>query len=427
MLYFQHPSDANDSIISQGKAFSMALVDEQLPREFGKYHLIERIATGGMAQLYRAKLYGAGGFEKDLAVKKILPQLGQDEDFVQMFMDEAMITVTLNHGNIAQILDFGEVEGEYFLVMEYIDGIDLQSLLKRASEEYEPIDTNLAAFIMQEVCQGLDYAHHKLGLDGQPLQIVHRDVSPQNVLLSFEGQVKLVDFGIARAASRITSTQAGVVKGKVAYMSPEQLLGKTVDGRSDVFATGIILYELLTHKKPFEGATPQETMALITRGEYQSPQKLNRLVTRKLSQILKKALEVNPRKRYATAGKMATSLASYLHSSGEPPNSRLLAELVRQRLPDAKPRIVGQTPILFHKREISPNEPTSTEPTTQLAESQQATEKPVSDESSQPTRYAFVRQRKRRKNRTGQTQVNRTQFPDDSEQTRTERIQTNWS
>ncbi len=327
---------------------------EQLPREFGKYHLIERIATGGMAELYRAKLYGAGGFEKDLAVKKILPHLGSDEAFVQMFMDEAMITVTLNHGNIAQVLDFGELDGEYFLVMEYVDGIDLQALIKRSAENYEPTPAALAAHIVAEICLGLEYAHNKLGPDGQPLQIIHRDVSPQNVLISFEGQVKLVDFGIARAASRITSTQAGVIKGKVAYMSPEQLIGQTVDARSDVFAVGIILYELLTHRRPFDGATPQETMALLTRGVYQPPQKLNRQVDRKLARLVKKALEKNVKKRYQTAGTMAAELASYLHNTGEPPTSMSLAQLVRERLPEAKPRTMQPTPIRAMRHDTTP-------------------------------------------------------------------------
>ncbi len=331
--------------------------EDQLPREFGKYHLIERVAVGGMAELFRAKLYGAGGFEKDLAVKKILPNLGTDQDFVQMFMDEAMITVTLNHGNIAQVIDFGEIAGEYFLVMEYVDGVDLQSLIKRSSDDYEPIPTAFSAHIVQEICRGLDYAHNKLGQDGKPLNIVHRDVSPQNVLLSFEGQVKLVDFGIARAASRITSTQAGVVKGKVAYMSPEQLMGQPVDGRADVWAAGIILYELLTHQRPFDGATPQETMAAITRGAFKAPQKLNRQVNRKLAAVVKKALERNVKKRYKSAGNMASALAGYLHSMGDPPNPLELAKLIRERMPEAKPRTVQPTPIRRIRQEPTPQGP----------------------------------------------------------------------
>ncbi len=339
----------------------MSFPEEKLPREFGKYHLIEKVATGGMAELFRAKLYGAGGFEKDLAVKKILPQLSQDADFIQMFMDEAMITVTLNHGNIAQVLDFGEIDGEYFLVMEYVDGVDLQNLLKRITEENDPIPTELAAYVVQEICKGLDYAHHKLGPDGQPLNIVHRDVSPQNVIISFEGQVKLVDFGIARAASRITSTQAGVVKGKMDYMSPEQLLGKGVDAQSDVWAAGVILYELLTLHKPFSGQTPQETMAAITRNSYKPPQKLNRQVNRKLSAVLKKALAGNVKKRFQTAGKMAQSLAAYLHSTGRPPSPLALAQLLRERLPYEKPRTLNPTPVeLKHRREHQRTQPPST-------------------------------------------------------------------
>ena len=332
----------------------MAAHADELPREFGKYHLIERIATGGMAELYLAKLYGAGGFEKDLAIKKVLPHLAQDQAFVQMFMDEAMITVTLNHGNIVQVIDFGELEGEYFLVMEFIDGVDLQLLIKRGAESYDPIPVGLSVYVAEQICRGLHYAHEKLGPDGNTLQIVHRDVSPQNVLLSFEGQVKLVDFGIARAASRISSTQAGVVKGKLAYMSPEQLTGQVVDRRSDVFAAGIILYEMLTNHRPFEGATPHETMALISRGKYQEPQKLNRHVPRKLAKLVAKALETNPKKRFPTAGALANELSAFLHSEGNPPESSTLAAFIHQRCPDSRPRALVPTPNRFLRRELTP-------------------------------------------------------------------------
>ncbi|MFC1655176.1 serine/threonine protein kinase, partial [Myxococcota bacterium] len=152
----------------------MTNANDNLPREFGKYHLIEAIAAGGMAELYRAKLYGAGGFEKDLAIKKVLPQLIRDEAFVQMFMDEAMITVTLNHGNIVSVIDFGELEGEYYLVMEYVDGINLQILIKKSQEISNPIPVPIACYLALNICRGLDYAHRKVGADGKPLEIVHR-------------------------------------------------------------------------------------------------------------------------------------------------------------------------------------------------------------------------------------------------------------
>ncbi len=322
-----------------------------LPREFGKYHLIEAIASGGMAELYRAKLYGAGGFEKDLAIKKVLPQLVRDQAFVQMFMDEAMITVTLNHGNIVSVIDFGELDGEYYLVMEYVDGVSLQNLINKSQELGEPIPVPIACHTALNICRGLDYAHRKVGPDGKPLQIVHRDVSPQNILLSFEGEVKIVDFGIARAASRITSTQAGVVKGKVAYMSPEQLTGQTVDNRSDIFSAGIILYEMLTNRRPFEGGTPQETMAQISRGNFEKPGKFNRKVDKKLTAVIRKALERNPKKRYKTAGEMATSLSDYLHRVGQHADAATLAAFIPKRLPDARPRTIPPTPIRAIRRE----------------------------------------------------------------------------
>jgi serine/threonine-protein kinase len=203
----------------------------------------------------------------------------------------------------------------------------------------------LAAYIILEVCRGLDYAHNKLGPEGEPLQIVHRDVSPQNVLITFEGQVKLVDFGIARAASRITSTQVGVVKGKVAYMSPEQLKGAEVDRRSDVFSAGILLYEMLTNRRPFDGETPQETMALIASGTYQAPQKLNHQIDRRLAGLVKKSLEKNAKRRYQTAGKMAADLAALIHKDDQPPTPAALARLIAKRMPEAKPRTLQPTPV----------------------------------------------------------------------------------
>jgi serine/threonine protein kinase len=324
--------------------------DNNLPREFGKYHLIETIAAGGMAELYRAKLYGAGGFEKDLAIKKVLPQLVQDDSFVQMFMDEAMITVTLSHGNIVSVIDFGEMDGEYYLVMEYVDGVNLQILIKKSQEINTPVPVPITCYTVLNICRGLDYAHRKVGPEGKPLQIVHRDVSPQNILLSFEGEVKIVDFGIARAASRITSTQAGVVKGKVAYMSPEQMTGQGVDNRADIFAAGILLYEMLTNRRPFEGETPQETMAQISRGNFEKPNKLNKKVDKKLTAIVKKALERNPKKRYKTAGEMATALSDYLYRVGQHADAATLAAFIPKRLPDARPRTIPPTPIRAIRR-----------------------------------------------------------------------------
>jgi len=331
--------------------------NDNLPREFGKYHLIEAIAAGGMAELFRAKLYGAGGFEKDLAIKKVLPQLARDDAFVQMFMDEAMITVTLSHGNIVSVMDFGELDGEYFLVMEYVDGVNLQNLIKKCQDVNDPVPVPIACYTALNICRGLDYAHRKVGPDGRPLQIVHRDVSPQNVLLSFEGEVKIVDFGIARAASRITSTQAGVVKGKVAYMSPEQLTGQAVDNRSDIFSVGIILYEMLTNRRPFEGGTPQETMAQISRGNFEKPGKLNKKVDKKLTAVIKKALERNPKKRYKTAGEMATALSDYIYRVGQHADASTLAAFIPKRLPDARPRTIPPTPIRAIRRETDERGP----------------------------------------------------------------------
>ncbi len=262
-----------------------------------------------------------------------------------------MITVTLNHGNIVSVMDFGEIDGEYYLVMEFVDGVDLQSLIRRSNDTNTPFPTSIACHIAQEICRGLDYAHRKVGADGKPLNIVHRDISPQNVLISFEGEVKIADFGIARAASRITSTQAGVLKGKVAYMSPEQLLGQPVDNRSDIFAVANILYEMLTNHRPFEGSTPHETMALITRGVYTKPNKYNSKIPKRLSAVITKALEKNLKKRYRTAGEMAADLAVFLHDERLYLDASTVAAFISTRLPDSRPKTVQPTPIRTIRRE----------------------------------------------------------------------------
>jgi serine/threonine protein kinase len=221
------------------------------PIQFGKYFLLERINMGGMAEVFRAKAYGVEGFERLVAVKKILPSISEDKEFIRMFIDEAKIAVQLSHANIAQVFDLGRVGGSYYIALEHVHGRDLRALYDRCREKSAPMPVAQACFIIQKVCEGLDYAHNKRHENGDELGLVHRDVSPQNVLVSFEGEVKIIDFGIAKAAGRCSRTQAGILKGKFAYMSPEQERGQAINRRSDVFSTGIVLYELLTGKRMF--------------------------------------------------------------------------------------------------------------------------------------------------------------------------------
>ena len=218
---------------------------------FGRYELLDRIAVGGMAEVYRAIAKGAVGFERTVAVKRILPGYSQDREFVAMFIDEAKIACELAHGNICQIYDLGEVDNRYFISMEYIDGRDVRCILEELMKQKLPpkIPAPLAAYIAAEACTGLDYAHRKLDKSGRPMGIVHRDISPSNLLVSFEGEVKVGDFGIAKAAEKLSRTRTGTIKGKYNYLAPEAVRGLGVDNRSDIFGMGAVLYEMLIGKK----------------------------------------------------------------------------------------------------------------------------------------------------------------------------------
>ena len=213
---------------------------------YGEYQLIKKLATGGMAQIYLARQQGLEGFEKLLVVKRILPHLAENEDFIKMFLDEARIAARLNHPNIVQIFNLGSQDDTFFIAMEYIHGEDVRRVWKRADQAGKDLPVPMVCRIIMDAAAGLDYAHKKTDQVGKPLGIVHRDISPQNILVTFEGGVKVVDFGIAKAADQATVTKSGVLKGKYSYMSPEQASGQKIDHRTDIFALGTVLYELLT-------------------------------------------------------------------------------------------------------------------------------------------------------------------------------------
>jgi serine/threonine protein kinase len=218
-----------------------------LPRPFGPYTLLRRVAVGGMAEVYVGKTAGIGGFEKLVAIKVIHPRYAEDEHFVKMLVEEAKISVLLTHVNIAQTFDLGQAEDTYYIAMELVEGVDGYRVMRKVTDLKKALPIDVCVYVVSEMCNGLDYAHRKRDPQTQqPLGIVHRDISPQNVLISFAGEVKIVDFGIAKAASRSEHTEAGVIKGKYYYMSPEQEWGDPMDHRSDVFSTGVVLYELLT-------------------------------------------------------------------------------------------------------------------------------------------------------------------------------------
>jgi serine/threonine protein kinase len=284
------------------------------PKAFGRYVLMDKLAIGGMAEIYKAKTYGVDGFEKLLAIKRILPHCSADKEFINMLVDEAKLTVLLSHANIVQVFDLGKVGDDYFISMEFINGTNLREVMNRYQTKKEKMSEEIAVYIMSEVCKGLDYAHRKTDSQGNPLNIVHRDISPQNILLSYEGEVKIVDFGIAKAAMNVSHTMAGILKGKIAYMSPEQALGKPIDHRTDIFSAGVVLYELLTGEKLFTGETQFEVLNQI-RTTRVNTLMLPDYISGPLKAILAKALAYNAKDRYQSAGDFQLDLTKYLYSS----------------------------------------------------------------------------------------------------------------
>jgi len=282
---------------------------------FGKYYLLERINVGGMAEVFKAKTVGVEGFEKIVAIKRILPSVAEDEEFIKMFIDEAKITSQLSHANLAQTFDLGKINDTFYIAMEYVPGKDLRAVFERLKRRGERMPLNLAAFVMARVCEGLDYAHRKRDINGQELNIVHRDVSPQNVIISFEGEVKLIDFGIAKAANKITKTQAGILKGKFGYMSPEQVRGLPLDRRSDIFAAGVVLYELCTGERLFTGTSDFSVLEKVQQAKVTKPSQLEPQIPLKLERVILKALAREPEDRYQHAADLSADLTRFLLES----------------------------------------------------------------------------------------------------------------
>ncbi len=298
------------------------------PKQFGKYLLLEKLAVGGMAEIYKAKTYGVDGFEKELAIKRILPHCSADKDFITMLIDEAKLSVMLSHANIVQVYDLGKVGDDYYISMEFIHGVNLRDVMYRCRESGVTIPTDIAVYIISEICKGLDYAHRKTDHNNQPLNIVHRDISPQNILLSYEGEVKIVDFGIAKAAMNISHTMAGILKGKIAYMSPEQAMGKAIDRRTDIFSTGILLYETLTGQKLFTGESQFEVLKKIRTTRITAEQ-LPNSIPEQLKPIVVKALAYNIDERFQHAGDLQIELTKYLYSKHVDFSPRKLAAFIK--------------------------------------------------------------------------------------------------
>jgi serine/threonine protein kinase len=285
------------------------------PIAFGKYYLLDRINIGGMAEVWRAKMYGESGFEKLVAIKRILPNIAEDEEFITMFIDEAKISVQLTHPNIAQVFDLGRIGDSYFIAMEYVAGRDLKAIFDRGRKRGEPAPIPLTCYAIAKMCEGLDHAHRKRDAAGLELHIVHRDVSPQNCLVSYEGEVKVIDFGIAKAANKASQTQAGILKGKFGYMSPEQVRGLPLDQRSDVFSAGIVLYEMLTGERLFTGESDFSVLEKVRQADVLPPTKYNRRIPEGLEKIVLTALAKDPDERYPYASDLANALQRYVVTS----------------------------------------------------------------------------------------------------------------
>lgn len=287
-----------------------------------------------MAHIFRARLSSAEGAAKELVIKRVLPHLVQNRDFIEMFIDEARISMPLNHGNIIQVYEFGQVGQNYFLAMEYLRGRNLETILTRVEEKGERIPVATALFIASEVAKGLDYAHRFRDPHDRPTGIIHRDVSPQNIMVGFQGEVKLTDFGIAKAKSRIRQTGHGIIRGKACYLSPEQAECTDLDGRSDLFSLATVLYEMLTGVRVFEGDTEVATLQKVRQARIQSPAQLRTGLPRQVDSTVLKALSRDRAGRFDTAGAFQVVLSRALHDLDPEFTSAAVADWMRKLFSD---------------------------------------------------------------------------------------------
>jgi len=309
-------------------------MDARKQKRIGRYHLLALLATGGMAEIYLARQEGIKGFERMVVIKKILPHLARRKRFVEMFFDEARIASMLSHPNIVQIYDLGQDESEpeesYYIAMEYLEGESLGYLVRQARKADRLLPSQLAAGIVSQVCDGLDYAHKLHDTKGKPLHIVHRDVSPHNVIVLFSGGVKLVDFGIAKAASQVHQTREGSLKGKLTYIAPEQCESKPVDARSDVFSMGVVLWELLTRRRLFKRDSDAAKIQAIMSDPIPQVRDIQASVAPELENIAQKALQRDAAKRFQSAGEMGAAIREHLRRMGAAAGIQEIAAFVNE-------------------------------------------------------------------------------------------------
>ncbi len=306
----------------------------QPPTQFGPYHLIERIALGGMAEVFLAVRPGMEGFEKELAIKRIRPHLSGEEAFVKMFLHEARLAAQLHHPHIVQIYDLGQMAGSYYIAMEHIFGRDMSRVVPKAEQLGIRFPLEYALYIAAATLDALAYAHAKRDDEGRPMNIVHRDVTPENIMVSWTGTVKILDFGIAKATTQTDPTRAGEIKGKLSYMSPEQAMGKQLDARSDVFGLAVVLYEWLTGYKLFTGENELAVLKSIVEGKIYPPSYFREDIPEEIERILMRALEKDRDRRPSTATEMQYELQQWLNDAEFVPTPTHLANFMKQIFAD---------------------------------------------------------------------------------------------
>lgn len=303
-----------------------------------RYRVIERIAAGGMAEVYRAESAGLEGFKKTVAIKRVLPHLSEKKQFIGMFLDEARLSAHLNHSNCVQVFDIGVGDNTYFIVMEFVDGSDLKALMSHLSDKETKLPVEVSLYIACRICEGISYAHEARDNRGRLLGIVHRDISPPNVLITRHGEVKVVDFGLAKANSQLEQSQPGIIKGKFSYLSPEAALGESVDLRTDIFAVGILLWEMLAGRRLFLGESDLQTVREVQAAKIPDARKFNADVSDELYTVLGKALARDPGDRYESARELGADLYKCMFATGKVVSPFDVADLVREVAGERKKR-----------------------------------------------------------------------------------------
>ena len=312
-----------------------------------RYRVVESLAAGGMAEVFVGEATSVQGFKKRVAIKRVLPHLASNENFIGMFLDEARLGARMNHANIVSVFDIGAADNTYFIVMEYVDGANLKTIMDVVQKQGRRVAMKEAIYIAMEACRGLSYAHELVDDDGNELDIVHRDISPPNIIISKRGEVKVTDFGLAKASTQLEKTDPGVVKGKFSYLAPEAALGDTVDERADLFAVGIVLWEMISGQRLFLGDSDYATVKLVQQAKVPSLSAIVPEVDAEFEKVLAKALARNPAERYQSAREMGDALAGYLFGHQLKVTSYDIAALVKNAVENEdKPRAAGQPSMI---------------------------------------------------------------------------------